>query len=128
MPIVDHHQAPEVPWRPGYRKWDVAGWEQGVTSTFSLNTAQPGTGAPLHTHNVDELIVIMEGTLEVRIDGQTHRVEKDHTLVIPPGAAHGFKVVGDREARLMVFFPTLDPYSEQHTKYLEGARPASVKP
>jgi len=28
----------------------------------------------------------------------------------------------------MVFFPTLDTYSAQHTKYLEGARPASVKP
>ncbi len=127
MPIIDHHQAPEVPWRPGYRKWDVAGREQGVTSTFSLNTARPGTGAPMHTHTVDELIVIMEGALEVRIDGETHRVGKDHTLVIPPGTAHGFKVVGDQEARLMVFFPTLDPSSGQHTKYLEGARPASVQ-
>jgi hypothetical protein len=42
MPIIDHHQAPEVPWRPGYRKWDIAGREQGVTSTFSINTAEPG--------------------------------------------------------------------------------------
>ena len=38
MPIIDHSKAPEVPWRPGYRKWDVTGREQGVTSTFSLNT------------------------------------------------------------------------------------------
>ncbi len=126
MPIISHQHAPEVPWRPGYRKWDVAGHEQGVTSTFSINTAEPGTGAPLHTHTIDELIVIMDGTLEVRIDGETHLVEKDHTLVIPPGAEHGFKVVGDRTAELLVFFPALDPYSAEHTIYLEGARPASV--
>ncbi len=75
MSIVDHNHVPEVPWRPGYRKWDVAGREQGVTSTFSINTAEPGTGAPLHTHTIDELIVIMEGTLEVRLDCETHIVE-----------------------------------------------------
>ena len=125
MPIINHKDAPELPWRPGYRKWDVAGHEQGVTSTFSINTAEPGTGAPLHTHTIDELIVIMDGTLEVRINGETHLVGKDHTLVIPPGAEHGFTVVGDTTAELLVFFPALDPYSAEHTSYLEGARPAS---
>jgi quercetin dioxygenase-like cupin family protein len=123
MPIIDHHQASEVPWRPGYRKWDIAGHEQGVTSTFSINTAEPGTGAPLHTHTIDELIVIVGGKLEVKINGETHLVDKNHTLVIPPGAEHGFKVVGEDTAELLVFFPALDPYSTEHTHYLEGARP-----
>jgi len=123
MPIIDHHQASEVPWRPGYRKWDIAGHEQGVTSTFSINTAEPGTGAPLHTHTIDELIVIVGGKLEVKINGETHVVDKNHTLVIPPGAEHGFKVVGEDTAELLVFFPALDPYSTEHTHYLEGARP-----
>ncbi len=127
MPIVDHARAPEVPWRPGYRKWDIALGEHGVSSTFSINTAEPGTGAPLHTHTVDELIVITEGSLEVRINGETHIVDSDYTLVIPPGAEHGFKVVGDRPARLLVFFPTLEPYSHGQTTYLEGSRPASVQ-
>ena len=85
MPIIDHSQAPEVPWRPGYRKWDITTHEHGVSTSLSLNTAEPGTGAPLHTHAIDELIVILSGALEVRINGETHRVEKDHTLVIPPG-------------------------------------------
>ena len=127
MPIIDHNQVPEVPWRPGYRKWDVTGRDQGVTSTFSINTGEPGSGAPLHTHTIDELIVIMEGTLEVRIDGETHIAQKNHTVAIPPGVEHGFKVIGDRTAELFVFFPALDPYSPEHTHYLEGARPASVK-
>lgn len=126
MPIIDHSQAPEVPWRPGYRKWDVAGHEQGVTSTFSINTAEPGAGAPLHTHTIDELIVIVEGTLEVSMDGETQTVGPNHTVVIPPGAEHGFRVTGSDTAHLLVFFPALNPYSEEHTHYLEGARPASV--
>ena len=127
MPIINHDEAPEVPWRPGYRKWDIVGEEQGLTSTLNISTGQPGAGAPLHTHTIDELIVIMEGTLEVHIDGETRTVGKNHTVGIPPGAEHGFQVVGDQTAEIMVFFPALDPYSEEHTHYLEGARPASVK-
>jgi len=124
MPIIDHNDVPEVPWRPGYRKWDVTLKEHGVSTSLSLNTAEPGTGAPLHTHEIDELIMIMEGTLEVRINGETHTVEQDHTVVIPPGAEHAFKVVGEKTARLIVVFPHMDPYSPENTTYLEGSRPA----
>ena len=127
MPIIDHNKLPEVPWRPGYRKWDVTLEEHGVSSSLSLNTAEPGTGAPLHTHETDELIMIMEGTLEVRINGETVTVEKDHTVVIPPGAEHGFKVVGGKNAKLIVFFPHMDPYSPANTTYLEGSRPVSAR-
>ena len=127
MPIIDHQQLPEVPWRPGYRKWDVTLAEHGVSTSLSLNTAEPGTGAPLHTHTIDELIMIMEGTLEVRVGGETHTVGKGHTLVIPPGVEHAFKVVGDETAELIVVFPHMDPYSPENTTYLEGSRPDSVK-
>ena len=73
-----------------------------MTSTFSLNIAQPGARTPLHTHVLDELILTVEGQLEVRIDGKTQIVEKDHTLVVPPRAEHGFKVGGDQ--RLSFWF------------------------
>lgn len=126
MPIIDHRELPEVPWRLGYRKWDVTSADHGVTTSLSLNTAEPGTGAPLHTHTIDELIIILSGALEVRINGETHRVGKDHTLVIPPGAEHAFTVVGSEQAQLMVVFPDMDPYSPEHTTYLEGSRPASA--
>ncbi len=126
MPIIDHNHLPEVPWRPGYRKWDITLEEHGVSTSLSLNTAEPGTGAPLHTHAIDELIMIMEGTLEVRINGETHTVKKDCTVVIPPDAEHGFTVVGDETAKLIVVFPHMDPYSSETTTYLEGSRPASV--
>ena len=123
MPIIDHDQVLEVPWRPGYRKWDITTAEHGVSTSLSLHTEEPGTGAPLHTHSIDELIVILSGELEVRINGQTHRVVKDHTLAVPPGTEHGFTVVGDEPAKLLAVFPSMDPYSVENTTYLEGTRP-----
>ena len=126
MPIIDHDKAPEVPWRPGYRKWDITTAEHGVNTSLSLHTGEPGTGAPLHTHAIDELIIILSGELEVRINGETHRVTKDHTVVVPPGAEHGFTVVSEEPANLLAVFPSMDPYSPENTTYLEGSRPGSA--
>ena len=125
MPIVDHNKAPETPWRPQYRKFDIAGHEQGVTSTLSINLVEAGAGAPLHTHTMDELIVILEGSLEVQINGDSQTVGPDHTLVVPPGAEHSFRATAGG-AKLLVFFPVLDPYEEGHTHYLEGSRPTAA--
>ena len=56
MPIIDHNNAPEVPWRPNYRKWLITQEGDGTTSTdASISEVGVGTGAPLHTHEDDEL-------------------------------------------------------------------------
>ncbi len=124
MPIVDHHKLPETPWRPNYRKWDITGPDDGTTSSdLSYSVAGPGTGAPLHSHEADELIVLLEGELEVRLGGETSRVGPDHTLVIPPNVPHGFTVVGDEDARMLAFFPVSDPF--ERTTYLEGGPPGA---
>ena len=47
-------------------------------------------------------------------------------MVIPPGAEHAFHVTGEDTAHLLVFFPALDPYSAEHTRYIEGSRPEGV--
>ena len=122
MPIVDHNALPETPWRPNYRNWDITQPGDGTTSSsLSYSVVGVGAGAPLHKHNADEYITILEGTLEVRAGDETHRVEADHTLVIPPGTPHGFTNVGPGDARILVFFPVSDPFA--HTTYFEGAPP-----
>ena len=75
MPIVDHNNAPEVPWRPNYRKWLITQEGDGTTSTeAAISEVGVGTGAPLHTHEDDELIVVLSGTLSVRYGDETHEV------------------------------------------------------
>lgn len=124
MPIIDHKKAPETPWRQGYRRWELAGPQQGMSCELSYHVGAPGTGAPLHVHETDELIVVMEGTLKVRLGNEIHEAGPDHTLAIPPGTAHGFTVTGDTDAKMLVFFPTPNPFGK--TTYLEGTRPAGV--
>ena len=124
MPMIDHARATEVPWRPNYRKWLITERGDGTTSTdASLSEVGIGTGAPLHWHEDDELIVVLSGALRVRIGDETHDVGAEHTIVVPPGAPHGFEAIGDAPARILGFFPAQDPFLRTH--YLEGAPPAS---
>ena len=96
MPIIDHNNAPEVPWRPNYRKWLITQEGDGTTSTdASISEVGVGTGAPLHAHEDDEIIVVLSGTLSVRYGDETHEVGADHTIVVPPNVPHGFTAVGD---------------------------------
>ena len=123
MPIIDHNAVPEVPWRPNYRKWDLVGPESGMTTSLSYSIAEVGTGAPLHTHQDEELIVVLEGALEARMGDEVRVVGADHTLAVPPDVPHSFTVVGDGAARLLTFFPVSDAFDR--TTYLEGAPPES---
>ena len=122
MPIVDHGTLPETPWRPNYRKWDITKPGDGSTSSsLSFSVVGVGAGAPLHTHEADELIVILEGTVEARLGDLVQRVGPEHTLVVPPNVPHAFTNVGPGDARMMAFFPISDPFD--HTTFLEGAPP-----
>jgi len=122
MPIVDHKTLPETPWRPNYRKWDITRDDDRTTSSnLSLSEVGVGTGPPLHIHRADELIVVLEGSLEVHIGDETHYIGPDHTLVVPPGVPHGFTSVGPGPAKLLAFFPVSNPFDQ--TTFLEGEAP-----
>ena len=121
MPIVDHSAVPETPWRPNYQMWNLAGSKDGVSSTLSYAILEEGAGAPLHFHEDDEFIVILEGTLEVRLGDEVRRVGADHTVVVPPRVPHSFTSVGPGKSRIMGFFPVPNPFDR--TTYLEGTPP-----
>ena len=126
MPIVDHNNIPETPWRPDYRQWNITRPGDGTTSSsMDLSTVGVGAGAPLHVHEADELIVVLEGTLEVRLGEEQQKVGPEHTLVIPPNVPHGFTSVGPGAARMIAFFPVPDPSPTPDTWKGSRRRPTS---
>ena len=93
-----------------------------VSSTRAYSQVSPGAGAPLHYHESDELIVVLEGALEARLGDETQHVGPNHTIVVPPRVPHAFSSVGAGDAHVLAFFPVPDPFA--HTTYLEGTPPA----
>ena len=73
--------------------------ERGSSSlTMGISTFEPGAVIPLHTHNVEEAITILEGEAVAILDGREHVVRPYDTTFVPPGTPHHFR--NDSGARM----------------------------
>jgi len=54
----------------------------------------PGYVAPRHTHPGEEIIYVIEGSLEYEIAGKISKVKAGDVLFVPAGAIHTAKNVG----------------------------------
>jgi quercetin dioxygenase-like cupin family protein len=116
MLVVNNAAAQEIPWRPGYRHFSLAGKDQGIDCVVSQAVVEPGAGAPLHFHAAeDEVLIVLEGTLDVRLGGERCLVEAGHTVSIPAGTPHSFVAVGTSPAKFIGFLPKIG-----ETVFLEG--------
>jgi len=123
LPIIDHNDTDETPWRPNYKRWDITKKGDGTTSSsMSLSLLGTGAGTPLHVHETDELIVVLNGELEMVIDSETYNVGASHTIIVPPNVPHKFTNIRECDVQILGFFPIQDPFN--HTKYLEGIAPS----
>jgi quercetin dioxygenase-like cupin family protein len=59
----------------------------------------PGVVAPRHSHPGEELVYVVEGTLEYRLDGRPPvTLKAGDVLFIPAGTVHAVKNVGSSKA------------------------------
>jgi len=74
----------------------------GAFSLFEI-TSPPGDRVPLHTHTrEDETFIVLEGEMDLTIDGVTHRLTPGMTAFGPRGIPHGFANNSGAPARLYV--------------------------
>ena len=127
MPVVRNVEMREVPWRPGYRNFVLGGANEGLTCIAGYSEIQPGAGAPLHVHHdVDEIFILLQGVMEMRLGEETLVVEVDHTVAIPAGVPHAFSVIGEIPLRMFTFMPRLHAIAEA-TTYFDDAAPAGAE-
>ena len=64
-----------------------------------------GDCIPLHTHDVDEAITILDGEAEARLGVDTRRVGAGTVIFIPAGVPHGTVNAGDALLEIHAAFP-----------------------
>ncbi|WP_405009113.1 cupin domain-containing protein [Kitasatospora sp. NBC_01539] len=77
----------------------AADGENLITSGMSVYPV--GSGAPMHSHNCDEHVTILEGEAEVLVEGQVTRLEQFDTTYIPSPVPHLFRNVGTTPLRIL---------------------------
>ncbi|WP_031485743.1 cupin domain-containing protein [Streptomyces bicolor] len=83
----------------------------GATSGFmGLAIMRPGERISEHYHPYsEEFVYVVEGRLEVDLDGETFPLRSDQGLMIPINMRHRFRNVGDEEARMVFHLGPLAP-------------------
>jgi mannose-6-phosphate isomerase-like protein (cupin superfamily) len=76
-----------------------AGGENRITSGISVYPV--GAGAPMHSHNCDEHVTILDGVAEVVVAGKATRLERYDTTYVPSPLPHLFRNVGDAPLRIL---------------------------
>jgi quercetin dioxygenase-like cupin family protein len=74
----------------------VGRWNSAVNSiTTGITVFQPGTGIPLHTHNVEESVLILEGQATVTVGEEAFDMVAGDATWVPKDVPHRFINRGD---------------------------------
>ncbi|MDB5547922.1 MAG: cupin protein [Tardiphaga sp.] len=89
------------------KSWTILGqvyFPKAMTdSTFAFETnSQPGQFVPVHIHPTqEEFILVQEGVLDLKLDGEWVRAEAGDLVRLPRGIPHGYFNKSDKPARAL---------------------------
>ena len=95
------HRAPSgLPYR------EIAGATLGSAELFvAEQTLAPGESVPRHTHPVEEVICVLEGSGRATLGDGAVEIGPGVSLIVPPGLTHGFANDGSVPLRVLIIFP-----------------------
>ncbi len=107
-------KAIETPW--GSLCW-LAGRAFGNSDDITVGrvTIKPGMSNPRHRHpNCDEVLYLLQGTLEHTLDEDIVVVQAGDTLSVRRGVSHNATNTGNGDADMIVIFSSADRMVEHH--------------
>ncbi len=81
----------------------------GESMTLAYWDFDPGAIVPEHSHEHEQVTNVVEGVLELTVDGETGQLEAGSVVVIPPGANHSGRSV-TRCRVIDAFHPVREDY------------------
>jgi len=81
------------------------GKHHGAQVSFFVVTSSPGNGADKHRHPYEETFVILDGDIELIVDGEMQRVSGGNIVIVPANAWHEFKNRSDHAALMVNIHP-----------------------
>jgi mannose-6-phosphate isomerase-like protein (cupin superfamily) len=91
MKLIKHARQKTVDWRPGVATRMLV---SAVTGSVQLcifeQFCEPGLGAPMHMHAVEEVLEVVEGSAKIWVGGEIETASGGHSVIVPAGVRHGF--------------------------------------
>jgi quercetin dioxygenase-like cupin family protein len=82
---------------------ETSGGENDLATGISVYPV--GAGAPVHSHNCDEQVLILDGEGFVEVDGAQTQLKKFDTAYVKAGNFHRYENTGDTPMRILWIYP-----------------------
>lgn len=113
MPIIRFNNWEGPARAPLTRGQRLVTFETGAANISSgVTRFEPGAKIPLHYHNVEEQVTIIEGEAVAIIDGERVILHAYDTTYVPAGVPHHFMNESDATMAILYMYPS--PYVERH--------------
>jgi len=99
--FVDVNAIEPVEFVPGLEFRPVLG-ERTMTNFVRF---APQTEAPVHVHEEEQIVIVLEGEFDFEIDGEVRRMRAGDVAVVPPWVSHGAKTTDSGCLEVDVFNP-----------------------
>jgi quercetin dioxygenase-like cupin family protein len=110
-------------------------WATGNASTAVLYVElEPGKGGPRHTDTPEEILLVLDGQVEVSIGDEEVTVGPGGLVLVPAMVPHDFRNVGSGTARIVGFFSSSaviaefeEPVMPMNSRVLGSPTPEMVR-
>ena len=76
--------------------------------TTGITRFPVGAMVPMHSHNCDEQVTILEGEAEAELDGERHRLHAYDTTLVPANKPHRFVNVGTTPLAILWIYTAVE--------------------
>ena len=76
--------------------------------TTGITRFPVGAKVPMHSHNCDEQVTILEGEAEAELDGRRHRLRAYDTTLVPANKPHRFVNAGSTPLAILWIYTSAD--------------------
>jgi quercetin dioxygenase-like cupin family protein len=113
MPVIRFNNWASQGRSPLTRGQRLVTYETGAEQISSgITRFEPGAKIPLHYHNVEEQVTIIEGEAVAIIDGERVELRAYDTTYVPAGTPHHFMNESSAPMAILYIYPA--PYVERH--------------
>ena len=110
MPII---RSAEVEFTPGrvknFRRRVLVDPDRGSGAiTLGEGIMNPGAELPIHTHRVEEAMVITRGTITVVLGNDTYTLNSGDVILAPAGVQHTLANHSEEPAGFLFFYPAVE--------------------
>ena len=106
MSVVHHESLEFIETPGGSASAAIATPSRGATEVSIIRQRQaPGGFNPVHTHDREEVLVVLAGTIDVTMDGATQALRPGDAIIVPAHTEHQLRNGGDETNEWLLVAP-----------------------